>query len=132
MAIATAEMQKHLLVTSALACALVASVGLANASDPPDDLALQLVADGFNQPVGVTGAGDGSGRLFVVEQAGVIEIVGVGPFLDITARVDSSANEQGLLGLAFHPDFSRRAFSNRINSKYSVTTGSWDISMPKS
>jgi glucose/arabinose dehydrogenase len=80
------------------------------AGDPPVDLALQLVADGFSQPIGVTGAGDGSGRLFVVEQSGVIEIVGVGTFLDISAKVDSSSNEQGLLGLAFHPNYASNGF----------------------
>ena len=76
------------------------------ATDPPPDLALQLVDDGYNNPIWVGGAGDGSGRIFVVEQPGSIEIVGVGTFLDIQDQVDSTGNEQGLLGLAFHPNFS--------------------------
>ena len=54
-------------------------------------------------------AGDGSERLFVVEQAGRILIVDAGellaePFLDISEEV-SSGGERGLLGLAFHPEF---------------------------
>lgn len=56
----------------------------------------------------VTHAGDA--RLFVVEQPGRIRVVEDGallgvPFLDIRDRVDDSGNEQGLLGLAFHPGF---------------------------
>jgi glucose/arabinose dehydrogenase len=63
----------------------------------------------------LTHAGDGSGRLFVVEQAGQIKIItdGKSPamlFLDITALVDSSANERGLLSIAFHPDYKSNGF----------------------
>jgi len=84
---------------------------LAAATDLPPDLALELFADGFIRPIAVRHAGDGSGRLFVVEQAGQILIVDGGlvlamPFLDISSVVDSTGNEQGLLGLAFHPNFS--------------------------
>ena len=55
-------------------------------------------------------AGDGSGRLFVIEKEGRIRIVTDGrlapdPFLDISAIVNSRANERGLLGLAFHPQY---------------------------
>jgi glucose/arabinose dehydrogenase len=55
-------------------------------------------------------AGDGSHRLFVIEQDGRIMVVEDGavrsePFLDIVSQVDSGGSEQGLLGLAFHPDF---------------------------
>lgn len=76
----------------------------------PAQVALQRVASGFQRPTFVTHAGDGSGRLFVLEKAGRIRIVtpeGVqrAPFLDMTAAVESSGNEQGLLGLAFHPDY---------------------------
>jgi glucose/arabinose dehydrogenase len=53
---------------------------------------------------------DQTGRIFIVEQEGHIEIVKDDrllstPFLDIVDRVDSQGNEQGLLGLAFHPQF---------------------------
>jgi glucose/arabinose dehydrogenase len=80
------------------------------AGEPPSDLVLELVADGFVEPVAVTGAGDGSGRLFVAEQQGRIRIVGGGVFLDISARVDSVDNEQGLLGLAFHPGYASNGY----------------------
>ena len=67
------------------------------------------VAVGFDQPVFVTGSGDGSGRLFVVEQAGRIRVVASGPvagapFVDLTDRV-TSGGERGLLGLAFPAGF---------------------------
>ena len=68
-----------------------------------------VVVKGLDAPLDVTNAGDGSGRVFVVEQAGRIRIVKDGafvdrPFLDITDRI-RSGGEQGLLGLAFHPDY---------------------------
>jgi glucose/arabinose dehydrogenase len=73
-------------------------------------VALKLVNGDVRQPVFVTNAGDGSRRLFVVEKGGTIAILSNGqraqqPFLDITPLVQSSGSEQGLLGLAFHPDY---------------------------
>jgi len=58
---------------------------------------------------------DGSGRLFVIEKNGRIRIIQNGqlspnPFLDITDRIKDSGNEQGLLGLAFHPSFSQNGY----------------------
>ena len=65
--------------------------------------------EGLQQPVGLVNAGDGSGRLFILEQAGRIRIAQDGellpdPFLDISNQV-SCCGERGLLGLAFHPDY---------------------------
>ena len=74
-------------------------------------ITLKLVLTGLERPVAVRAAGDGSGRLFIVEQPGRIQIIdGDGlrsiPFLDIANRVRGDiANEQGLLGLAFHPEY---------------------------
>jgi glucose/arabinose dehydrogenase len=70
------------------------------------------VADGFDLPLLVTHAGDGSGRIFVVQQSGQIRILKDGqvlpePFLDIAALVTHGGNEQGLLGLAFAPDYAQ-------------------------
>lgn len=71
---------------------------------------LELVVEGLTSPVALTHAGDD--RLFVVEQRGTIQIIQAGqllaqPFLDIQARVGDDANEQGLLGLAFHPTYAQ-------------------------
>ncbi|MBI4630841.1 MAG: PQQ-dependent sugar dehydrogenase [Chloroflexi bacterium] len=71
------------------------------------------VASGFTRPTLLTHAGDA--RLFVLEQPGVIKIIADNkvlptPFLDIQSIVNSSANERGLLGLAFHPKFKENKF----------------------
>ncbi|HUE98851.1 MAG TPA: PQQ-dependent sugar dehydrogenase [Anaerolineales bacterium] len=76
----------------------------------PANLRFTQVTQGLAQPVLITHAGDGSGRLFVVERAGRIRIVKNGallstPFLDIDPIVHSSSSEQGLLALAFHPGY---------------------------
>jgi len=87
---------------------------------PPSipDIKLELVVKGLQAPLGLFHAGDGSGRLFIVEQQGTIRIwkngkLFVRPFLDIRDRV-TSGGEKGLLGLAFHPKFTetRRFFVN--------------------
>ncbi|HEU4745915.1 MAG TPA: hypothetical protein VFS61_11805, partial [Anaerolineales bacterium] len=75
---------------------------------------LELIAEGFTSPVALLHPEDGSGRLFVVDQTGLIWILAGGqrleqPFLDLRERVvdlNSFYDERGLLGLAFHPDFS--------------------------
>ena len=76
---------------------------------------LTPIVSGLNRPLYVTGAGDGSNRLFLVEQSGDIWIIEDGvkleqPFLDVSSLISPSAlsnnyTEQGLLGLAFHPDY---------------------------
>ena len=68
------------------------------------------IAAGLQNPLYVTGAADGSGRLFIVEQIGRIRIVQNGAllptsFLDIRSLVALSGSEQGLLSVAFHPQF---------------------------
>jgi glucose/arabinose dehydrogenase len=67
------------------------------------------IASGLQSPLYLTDAGDGSGRLFIVEQAGRIRVVKNGtllavPFLDIRSLVESGG-ERGLLSVAFHPQF---------------------------
>ncbi len=69
---------------------------------------------GLLQPVHITHAGDGSGRIFVVEQQGTIQIIRDGaklavPFLDITDRV-RSGGERGLLSVAFPPDYASKGY----------------------
>jgi glucose/arabinose dehydrogenase len=79
----------------------------------PPAISLEPVLGGFELPVFVTHAGEeasGASRLFTVEKAGRIllvenSVVQPTPFLDITDRVGSQRNEQGLLSVAFPPDF---------------------------
>lgn len=72
-------------------------------------LTVSPVASGFTQPVDIANAGDD--RLFIVEQPGVIRIIDANgnmlpdPFLDISHLIETINPEQGLLGLAFHPDY---------------------------
>jgi glucose/arabinose dehydrogenase len=77
-------------------------------------IAYYRLTSGLTQPVHITHAGDGSGRIFVVEQTGRIMIIKNGalqtvPFLDITARVLLSP-EQGLLSVAFPPLYASKHY----------------------
>lgn len=70
----------------------------------------RLVADGFRRPTDLVDVADGSGRLLVLEQPGVIRVIADGirqeqPFLDLTDRVGANSSEQGLLGIALDPDY---------------------------
>ena len=73
------------------------------------DIALEPFVEGLQAPLFLSHAGDGSGRIFILEQIGRIRIVRDGnlvaeSFLDISSLV-VAGGEQGLLGLAFHPEF---------------------------
>lgn len=75
----------------------------------------QPIVQELSQPVGLAVAPADAQHLFVVEQQGKIRIVEeesllAQPFLDITDRVGSQGNEQGLLGLAFHPQYAQNGF----------------------
>ncbi|HEX8560910.1 MAG TPA: PQQ-dependent sugar dehydrogenase [Pyrinomonadaceae bacterium] len=115
-------MSRRVLVASlfaaALACCLTSfplnpeSFKASAQGGAPPTLTLGAPLGGFSSPVGVTHAGDGSGRIFVVEQGGRIRLVKDGalqaaPFLDIASRI-STGGERGLLGLAFPPDYARK------------------------
>ncbi len=81
----------------------------------PGQYQWSLVTSGLNKPVGIVPAGDGSGRLFIIEQPGTIRIQQDGdlfsaPFLDIRERVNDQSSEQGLLGLAFHPEYPNNGY----------------------
>lgn len=75
---------------------------------------LQLVTGGLVSPIALVEPPDSSHRLFIVDQAGQIWIIGTNgqrsanPFMDLTGRmipIDPGYDERGLLGLAFHPQF---------------------------
>ncbi len=88
----------------------------------------------FQRPLGFYVPDDGSGRVFIVEQAGKILTIfpdgGSSVFLDIRDRVDDGGNEMGLLGLAFHPGFSENGLfylnytgpEGTVISEYNIST----------
>ncbi len=104
-----------LIAGAVIAGALILALALPAARAQTPGFALEPVANGFTRPLYLTHAGDGSGRLFVVEQGGAIWVLQDGqrleaPFLDVSDRISPEAlgtgyTERGLLGLAFHPDY---------------------------
>ncbi|HEY8529073.1 MAG TPA: PQQ-dependent sugar dehydrogenase [Paenibacillaceae bacterium] len=93
------------------------SVGPATSEPPKLRLVDAFGGMTFTKPVGLVHADDGSGRLFVVEQPGRIIALSDASdnpersvFLDIRDKVYDRGWEQGLLGLAFHPDFERNGY----------------------
>jgi len=113
----------HLLPLAVLLLTACSSDG--ESSPPPValDLTLEPVATGFDFPLLLT-APAGDSRLFVVEKGGLIKVVKSGavlatPFLDVSSLV-SSGGEQGLLGLAFDPQY---ATNGRFFISYTNRTG---------
>lgn len=100
------------------------------------DIAIESFGTGFNSPVSIKNAGDS--RLFIVEQDGYIQILNSDgtknptPFLDIDNLVIniSSGDERGLLGLAFHPNYSINGFFyvNYINSDDETVISRFSVS----
>src|SRR5436853_3200844 len=112
----------------------------------PTAIQLQTILSGLSGPVFVTHAHDGTNRLFIIEQVGRIRVAQPGAssttvFLDISNRV-LSGNEQGLLGLAFHPQYAINGrffvYYTRLNdgaltvAEYHVTPGNPNIADPAS
>ena len=114
----------------------------------PPILQMDLVTDGLSSPVGIVDAGDGSGRLFVLEQGvelvpgestGRIRVVENGnllatPFLTLSPL--ANGDEQGLLGLAFHPSYASNGFfyvnytranGDTIISRFQVSAGNANV-----
>ncbi len=93
------------------------------------------VVTGLNRPLDMAALPGSTGRMYVVEQTGTIRIVENGkllpdPLLDITGRVGSQGNEQGLLGIALHPNFAQNGFfyvnytdlnGNTVIARFQVT-----------
>lgn len=93
----------------------------------PPTLDFTTVVSGLTNPVFVTNAGDGSNRLFIVQQTGQILIfkngsLNASPFLDISSlsNFTHADTEQGLLGLAFDPNYSTNGY---FYIAYTTTTG---------
>jgi glucose/arabinose dehydrogenase len=94
------------------------------------DIRLRIVAGPFHQPTGVVSPDDGSDRLFILERPGVVRVVERAnvldePFLDLREAVNWLGLEQGLLGLAVHPDYVE---NGRFFVNYTDTAGDTVIS----
>lgn len=127
------------------ACALLAALSTAPAAQTP--LTTETVVTGLQNPVVVT-APRGDDRLFIVEQhTALIRVADASgnllptPFLDVGDENVSHGGEQGLLGLAFHPDYESNGFffiyytdvdghSNLV--RYTVSAGDPDVADPNS
>jgi glucose/arabinose dehydrogenase len=103
-----------------------ATTSTAGVADPGRvQIEIEAIVGSLDRPLGASHAGDGSGRLFILEKPGRIRILRQGalldrPFLDLSDRVNSSASEQGLLGVAFHP---RYAGNGRFFVNYTDSDG---------
>ncbi len=119
-----------------------------NGDGPPSNTSYEVVEAfpnlSFSQPLDLQHAGDDSGRLFVVEKSGVIRVFenkasvsGSSVFLDIQDRVDDSGSEEGLLGLAFHPNYESNGYfyvnytaanpDRTVIARFQVSTGDSNV-----
>lgn len=107
------------LVAACLVLAALRPAGAAEA-DAGSNIGLKLIAEGLSAPMALASIPDGSGRLLVAEQSGVISLLDRDgkkteqPFLDLRERmvaINKGMEERGLLGLSLHPQFkSNRKF----------------------
>ncbi|NNE34638.1 MAG: glucose sorbosone dehydrogenase [Rhodothermales bacterium] len=113
------------------------------------DVTIEAVSPTFNIPVSVRSAGDGSGRLFVIEQRTALVRWFIdepnsqaSTFLDLSAKVDTFGFEEGLLGLVFHPDYVNNGYfyvnytaanpERSVIERYQVSAGDPDVADPNS
>jgi glucose/arabinose dehydrogenase len=112
----------------------------------PANVVFREAVSGLVQPIFITNAGDGSNRLFIVERAGRVRVFKEGsllaaPFLDIQSLVNDAGSEQGLLALAFHPNYETNGLfytvytdgnGSLVLSRFSRSAGSPDLANPNS
>ena len=100
---------------------------------------LQLVADGFPSPTGMAVPDDGSGRMFVYDQTGLVYVVSSNgvmsatPLLDVRDRLvklNPRYDERGLVGLATHPDFANHPFIYTHTSEPNGPAADFPLEMP--
>ena len=117
-------MRRSYIIGACLALAVAFTSSGGGRQQGRGSLCLVRVADGFRMLVQVAAAPGSPGSLFVVEKGGVVRVVKAGkvsaqPFLDISGLV-ATGEEQGLLGLAFAPDY---ATSHRFVIDYTDRSG---------
>lgn len=110
-------------------------------------LKAERVATGFNRPIFVTAPAGDYDRVFVVEQRGLVRIIKDGavlstPFIDVSSVVSQGASERGLLGMAFHPDYTDNGWfylcyttqgaGDSVIERYTVSGADPDMADPAS
>ncbi len=113
-------------ISAAAALAALGPSGVAG--EQTVELGPRVVVRGLASPVGLAAPRSERGRIYVVEQGGTIRVVANGkrratPFLDVRSRV-RSGGEQGLLGLAFHPDYAK---NRRFYVNYTDRNGNTNV-----
>ncbi len=102
----------------------------------------------FSRPLDFQSPLDGSDRIFIAEQGGTIKVfqndentTSSETFLDISTKINTNANEQGLLGLVFHPDFDSNGYfyvnytpnaGLSVTSRFQVSSGNPNMADPNS
>ncbi len=114
--ISYSRLKNTVMIFTLLVCSLLfTNCNMENIDDtPPEGIGLELVAEGLTSPVTLVEPPDDSGRLFIVDQVGLIYVVTEDgrlldePFLDLRdliVNLNEGYDERGLLGLAFHPNY---------------------------
>lgn len=118
---------------------LACSQGIVNAQ-----VTYTAAITGLNSPVAITNAGDGTGRLFITEQSGTIQVWNgsqIHTFLDVATLTDFDNGERGLLSVAFSPDYPNNGTfwiyytdtnGNVTIARYKVSAGDPDTADPNS
>ena len=125
----------NIVASFALSLGVAAALNACSSSSEPaiaqgTGARLELIATGLSSPLYLTSPAGELSRLFVVEQTGAIRVIKDGsllpsPFLDLSGRI-SVGGEQGLLGLAFYPDY---ATSGRFVVHYTDLAGDTHLSI---
>lgn len=122
-----------LLLVFILSITLLVRAQPTQATPDPAQVRLVEVVNGLTRPLNLTHAGDN--RLFVVEQGGRIRIiqnstVNPTPFLDVSSLISRGGSEQGLLGLAFHPNYAQNGwfFINYTNTQGDTVVARYSVS----
>ena len=122
---------------AAASVALLGSALLVAPGAAAGGIAATTILTGYSRPVLVTAPVASSRKFYIVEQTGKIRVATydsdggwrkVGTFLDIRNRVRSSGSEQGLLGLAFHPDYATQPPASTSTTPASPTARPWSPS----
>ncbi len=128
----------HLLLTAL--CLLSLAVRSARAAEGAPGIGLKMHAEGFTSPTALMTLDDGSGRLLVADQIGVIYVVAKDgtkaeqPFVDVRSRMaklNEGFDERGLLGLALHPRFkeNRKVYMTYSAPLRSTAPADWDSTL---